>query len=262
MMFDGHLEAQATVPTGGAAVSATNAAGGPTTATVAAGAYFVGALCLALQTVLQASRPPSSGSWSVTVSSSGAAATGKVTISCPGTWSLSWTNTTLRDVLGFTGNLTGIVTTVTAPNQSPMVWFPDCPLALESDTARAPFPTDARSVQSPLGGAITLVGTGFYRHRNLAWNNVSIARTWEAAAAVPNASWETFLRNTQLGQGIAWFTPGATLMIYDHRGVALGADKTISGWKALNVTEINPKPTIANYTGLWTCGLPLVVSSG
>lgn len=64
-----------------------------------------------------------------------------VRISAPGNFSITWTSSTLRDLLGFTGNLAG-TNTYTATNVSPLLWSPGKP---ESPT-ESPLGTLGRSV--------------------------------------------------------------------------------------------------------------------
>lgn len=84
LTFPGRIEALATVPSGGAAVSATNSGGGPTTVTVPAGDVYlttaggVSSLITVFQTQLNATRDPAPGTWSVSFSQT----TGQVTIDC------------------------------------------------------------------------------------------------------------------------------------------------------------------------------------
>jgi hypothetical protein len=105
--FSGRIESRFTVPTGGASVSASNSGGGATTVTVPAGNYYltsaggVSGFVAALQTALNTSRAPSSGEWTVALGSDG-----RVSIGCTGTtaipsFSVDWSNTTERDLLGF-----------------------------------------------------------------------------------------------------------------------------------------------------------------
>lgn len=112
--FAGRIEAQFTVPAS-TSVSVSNSGGGPTTSTVPADDYYltaagsVSGLIAAFQSQLNTDRAPSSGSWTVTVST-GASGTGQVSIGCSGTtaipsFSLVWTSTALRDLLGFTRNI-------------------------------------------------------------------------------------------------------------------------------------------------------------
>jgi hypothetical protein len=102
--YPGRIEARIAVPTGGAAVScATSTQSSAATATVAAGNYFytaaggVSSITSALQTALTTAAPPSSGSWSVALSTT----TGLVTISCTQPAYVQFTSTDLRDLLGF-----------------------------------------------------------------------------------------------------------------------------------------------------------------
>jgi hypothetical protein len=105
--FSGRIESRFTVPTGGASVSASNSGGGATTVTVPAGNYYltsaggVSGFVAALQTALNTSRAPSSGEWTVALGSDG-----RVSIGCTGTtaipsFSVDWSNTTERDLIGF-----------------------------------------------------------------------------------------------------------------------------------------------------------------
>lgn len=272
MTFDGRAEGQFIVPTGGTTLSVTNGAGGPTAVTVAAGAYFLTAFLAALQAALIAQRPPSTGTWVVTLST-GASGTGKVTINCTqvaGTWSITWTDTTLRDLLGFTLNIVAVAVAQTGTKQARGLWIPDCPLNLDCDTARAPLVTDAISTVSPRGDVTTLEGNEMYRHTGMKWPLVSKAKVWEAAAAIVNASWETFWKDVHLGRGgLSWFTPGSKLQIYDHQSpsVQLGIDANggagVGGWVATKgPTSIEPKKHDGQWTGLWVIEIPELVSSG
>jgi hypothetical protein len=95
------------VPTGGAAVSASNSGGGATTVTTPAASYYmtaaggVSSLIDTFESQLNTSRAPSSGAWTVALGSDG-----RVSIGCTGTtaipsFSIDWSSTVLRDVLGF-----------------------------------------------------------------------------------------------------------------------------------------------------------------
>jgi len=270
MTFDGRIEAQMTVPAG-VSFTATNSGGGPTTISISAGSYFPTALIAHVQAQLNALRSPAT--WTVSLST-GASGTGKVTINWTGTgtYSIAWTGsgTTLRDVLGFTGDLTGVTQGVASVSSkhARMVWLPDCPLGLDGDTPRAPIVTDALVTVSPRGDATTLVGNTMYRHANLRWSHVAEAKIWEAAAAVTNGSWETFWKDAHLGQGsISWFRPGSKLQIYDHAARQLGINANsgagVGGWVATKgPIEISPKKVDAAWAGMWRVEIPELVSSG
>lgn len=254
MTFDGRWEAWLTVPSGGAAVSATNSGGGPTTVTVPAGAYTITTLVAQLVTQLNATRTPADWTGSL---STGATGTGRVTLNCTGTWSLSWTSTLLRDVLGFTAGYSSVSAAQTGPNQAKGVWLPDCPLSLAMHPQMAPRMSDRRGTESPLGEVFTLVGNAKYVHRELLYQAVPISRIREASATYTNASYETFIADTQDGDGHAWFAPGAPVKIWDHNGLVLGADAGVSQWYLHNAPHVAELPLMqANYTGLVTVRVP------
>lgn len=262
MAFLGRLEAFLTVPVG-VTVAATNGGGGPTTVTVPAGSYTATGLAAAFQAALNTSRP---SGWTVSISTS-ATGTGKVSISCSSTFSITWTSTDLRDALGFTANIVSAATTQTAANCARGLWMPDAPLTLDGDTARAPIVSDLRTTVSPTGYTYGLSGTRFYRHKNLRWSHVPKARVWEVeaiAAGTPRNSWETWFLQTQIGGVAAWLSAASRFELYDHNGTELGADYAVSGWfVGGGLAAIEPRRSgNSDWVGLWEIAIPEVVSNG
>lgn len=255
-----------TVPAG-VSINATNSGGGPTVVSITAGTYYISDLVAHVQTRLNAVRTPAN--WTVTLST-GASGTGKVSINWTGagTYSIAWTasGTTLRDVLGFTVDLTGVTQGVASvsPKQARGLWLPDCPLNLTGDTPNAPVATDAMPVVSPRGDVTVLVGNSMYQHLGLRWSNVLQAKVWEASAAIANASWETFWKDAYLGLGsISWFSAGSKLKIVDHAGRTLGSDAAITGWKATRGPfDTAVKKVDKAWAGMWLIEIPELVSSG
>ncbi len=259
MSTGGRIEAQMTVPSG-VSFTATNSGGGPTTITITAGTYYITALAAHVAVQLNALRTPANWTCSVSTgiqSVDGTLGTGKTSINYTGsgTYSIAWTasGATLKAILGYTADIILVAATVPAvsTNQARGLWIPDCPLAIDGDPKRAPMGSDARATVSPDGEAYGLVGTTFYRHRNLRYSHVARARVWEVEAATTNASWETFFKETQLGQSSSWFTPLSKCNIYfDNAGIdtLVGNDKPIAGWKF-------PKPKslddLALASGTW-----------
>jgi hypothetical protein len=100
------------------------------------------------------------------------------------------------------------------------------------------------------------------------YSNVLEGRIWESAAAIPNASWETFWKDAYLGQGsISWFTAGSKLKLIDHAGRTLGSDANagagVTGWvptKGPFDTEV--KKVDKAWAGMWAIEIPELVSSG
>lgn len=268
MTFDGRIEARFTVPTG-VTISATNSGGGPTSVPLVAGTYFPSTFIAHVIAQLNATRAPATWVGSI---STGPAGTGKTSIvwTGTGTYSIAWTDTNTRDMLGYTANLTAITQGVASVStkQARGLWLPDCPLNLDCDTPRAPLISDALSVVSGRGDVTTLVGNTMLRHANLRWSHVLESKTWESAAVIANASWETFWKDAHLGQStIPWFAPGSKLKIVDHAARTLGSDANagtgVTGWVATKgPTTIEPKKVDASWTGLWRIELPELVSSG
>jgi hypothetical protein len=135
---------------------------------------------------------------------------------------------------------------------------------LSGDTTRAPIITDAMPTVSPRGDVTVLVGNSLYRHVGVKYSHVVEAKIWEAAAAIANASWETFWKDVYLGLGsISWFSAGSKLKLVDHAGRTLGSDASISGWKATRGpfdTEV--KKVDRAWAGMWTVEIPELVASG
>jgi hypothetical protein len=271
LQFGGRIESRMTAPAGGFSVSATNSGGGPTTCTGAAGNYYLSAaggvagLLDTLEDALNASRPPSSGAWTVGLNTS----TGLVTVNCTGTWSLTWSNTTLRDVLGFTANITSATTSRTGSKQARSLWFPNCPLNLEGDPDVAPRVTDRRATVGPTGNVLALVGNSMYRQRGIVWSHVPRERVWETAALYGYASFEAFAQDALYGLGHSWLSASSPIQIYYSSagtpalvGGTYNSGAGVPGWQVLNVNSTEPKKSVGDWTGLWRIELGEIVSAG
>lgn len=266
MSFAGRLEALITIPTGGAVVAATNGVGGPTNVTIPAGTYYytsaggISSIITELQTQLNASRPDG---WTVTHSLTGTSSTGLVTINCTSTpWSISWTSTALRDLLGFNSNITAVSAAVNGTLQARGLWFPRCPLALDGDPGMAPKYSDLRTVDTPRGDIIGHVGNIARRHKRLRWSHVPRDRYREASATYDYGSWEAFVDDTQHGQGHSYFTPATKVQIYDHNAQRVGTDASVTGWYMRGVEALDSRMSVENFTGYFSVEIPEISTSG
>jgi hypothetical protein len=246
----------------------------PTMAKVAAfyvahGAGAATGLSANLSTALTNFANAVNAAWSVSLSST----TGLVSIGWTGystpTWSLSWTDTSMRDALGFAANISAVTTTQTGTLQCRGVWIPDWPLQLDGDPEQAPTISDLRTSQSPTGVVLGLSGNTFYRHTGLVYSHVARDRVWESAATYDHASWEWFFRETQLGLESSLFTPASPLQIYWNNagtltllGDAANDGAGTDGWTITGLGSVEPRPSQANYTGLFRIELGTVVSEG
>ncbi len=262
MTFAGQIEAAIVVPTS-TTIAVTTNAGGPTTVTIAAATYVgITAFCTYLQSALIAQRSVSGGTWTVSVST-GASATGLVTIAVTnGTYSITWTSTNLRDCLGFTAGNIATQTTVTGASQARGLWIPDHPLRADTDIKQAPTENDMRACEGPTGLVTTLAGTDKYVLTGLLWERVAVNRIWIGEETTPNQSYERFYKDVVRGNGHAWFSPGNAVKIYDHRGIYAGQNSTIASWKPVNVPPLAAlKMSDGIWTGQWRVEWPRIVTA-
>ncbi len=262
MTFNGRVEAQFTIPS---ATTISVTAGGVTNAvTVATGTYYMTSFVSYFAGALQAQRAPTGAVWTVTLST-GASGTGKITIdAADDTWSITWTSTTLRDLLGFAANISSVTSAQTGTNQARGVWIPDCPLAIDGDPSAAPTFTDKRTTTSPTGVTLGLVGNIRYQHSNVRWTHVARERVWIGAETTVNASWERFVLDTQLGQGLSFFSVCSKVQIYDSNGILVGiygnSGSGMAGWSCIGIDSVNPTQPMPGFSGLWTVTIPELVT--
>jgi len=224
-----------------------------------------------LSTALATFRNAINAAWTCSMSTT----TGLVSLNWSGytgasyLWSVAWTSTALRDLAGYTADITSVITAQTGTYQARGVWFPDCPLNLDGDPTQAPLVSDLRQSESPTGIVLGLVSNMKYRHRGVSYPAVPRAQVWDSAATYENGSWEEFMLDTQLGQGHSWFVPSSRIQLYwDSAGTqtllgsAANSSAGLSGWFIKGASSIEPKLTAAPWTGLWRIDLGELVSNG
>lgn len=219
-MSRGRLEAEITVPTGGWDFSLTvTAIGGPTTGTVAAGSYHHSDFLAAVDTALEAVFG-GDGAWTVT-SSAGESGTGLVTIAhATETFTLSWTDTDLRDALGFAGTLTPAALTFTGTKVAQQLWLPNAEGAFAYGNGdEGHTETDASTTESPRGDVKRLVYNTRQVLPSALWSNVPVAYARISGESVSNSSFEQWWRNTQGGE-LSYFEPCSSVRLYWDAGVA------------------------------------------
>lgn len=262
MAYAGRIEALVVVPSA-QSFSATNN-GGTSTVNLTAGEYFPTAFCSHLQTRLNTDRPGSGGAlWSVALDTT----TGKVTIAMStSTLTLaSFSGTNLATLLGFTSNPTAVASVIGA-NQMRGVFIPDRPLVVDgSDPNMAPLKTDLKQSRTSQGRVIGIGGgNAFHVHRRAYYEHVEKARVWDYAATTVNGTWETFVRDVQLGRGHAWFRPSSLVQIYDTAnvkvGIAANSGAGVAGWYMEGLDGIEPKRSIDHWTGAYTIEIPRLVA--
>ena len=177
--------------------------------------------------------------------------TGKVTISATGivSFQITWTTTALRDILGFTGTITGAAT-YTAPNQAKYLHLPDVgrsemqmPLGVDRPIR------DSNIVFTP--GSDTSYGMSFATRNvnRFALHNMLGSKTWTTLEVVVNEALQTF-----------W-----TDVIAKTYPVRWHADRnddaTYLPWRILRSNDFAPEPVVGGWVGaksLWRYGSDVI----
>jgi hypothetical protein len=255
-MYSGYLLSQFTVPSG-QTIQATTNGGGPTVVNITAGTYasledFRGQLAADLN----AQRPVTAGAWTVTLSL-GASGTGQITIAVSsGTFSITWTSTNLRDLLGFTTS-PAAVASATGARHAKGVWIPDSPIFTVAHYLSAPTDTDWRGVATPTGRLFGNVGNTRYRHPGAKWQSCPARKVWRNSESTIGESLEQFLLDSQWAQGHTWFSSSRKVIVIAHDDNELG-NGIVAGWY-LNIggkmTEI-AKRRDDTWDGYWSVTFP------
>lgn len=262
--FGGYISAAFTVPSGITASVTTNS-GGPTAVTVTAGAYdSIDDFLTAFVAALTAARPVTAGAWTITNTLANAGATPLITIAVTaGTFSITWTSTDLRDMLGFAGNISA-VSTATGDSAVRGVWQPDSPIVTAGRYASAPTKTDVRRSLTPTGDMYTHIGNQRYEHKDLRWSSCPTHKIWRVDETVDNESLQQWLDDTQWGNGHAWFSVGSKVRIFTHDGNSVGGEDNVDNWSLDGFDGIGQLVTRVDngWDGLWACVIPQAVANG
>lgn len=123
----------------------------------------------------------------------------RVRLTATGTFAVQWTDTVLRDLLGYTGNLAA-ATSYIAPNVSPLLWSPAKPLLPEMSPLGCSGNTRPLSywTSSPSDGSTFVVSHGERIDQKYSASHVAVTRVQTATPA--GGEWAR-LFNESLGKG-------------------------------------------------------------
>ena len=205
-------------------VAITGIVGSPFTVTLAAGTYWCGSTLLSsLQTALDAASG-SDGAWTVTASLTDTTGTGLVTIAhASETFTITWTSTDLRDVLGFTGTLTPAALTFTGTKHLRGVWLPDCPIDSEYGAEVGHTETD-RTTLIGNGGDISVTAYAVTRKKMAPtrWAVVTRPKARVSGETTTGASYEQWLLDTHSGLRSYFGTAPQVRVYHDAAGSVVG----------------------------------------
>ena len=262
--FGGYIAAAFTVPSGITASVTTNS-GGPTAVTAPAGDYTsIDAFLTAWVAALTAARPVTAGAWTITNTLANAGATPLLTIAVTaGTFSIGWTSTALRDLLGFAGNIT-TQTSATGTTTVRGVWQPASPLVSATRHRSAAPVTDARRSKGPTGVSYMHIGNECYEIDDVRWSSCPSHKIWRVDETVTNESLQQWLDDTQWQRGHAWFAAGSKCRIIAHDGNLVGGSDNVNNWWLDGFTSLKQIVTRNDngWDGLWSVSIPSIGADG
>lgn len=238
------LEGIVTIPSG-SSVSVTETGGGGTAAvSLTAGTYSLSELCAHLASVLT-SNGTLSGTYSCSVSDDSDTSTGKVTLSVTGitSFTLTWTDTTVRDALGYTATLTPTATSFLASNASPWIWLPNVGRS-DGDLADGDQGDPIRQVAvncAPDGSVYSWASSALRYETVIEFQNIRGYKALRSFETVTNESLQTFFE-TVVSKGIRfryYIDRSDDTSYTEHvakQGDAerYGLEPAIKGWRGTN----------------------------
>lgn len=257
----GKLEGEITVPSGWTVTF--DEGGGGVVITMPPGTYYhstagstASDFAAEFQGQLNASALQSA--YTVTVAA-GENGTGKYTITSDGdngvtTVAITWTQTDFRDVIGFTGDKSGLLT-YTGTNQARSLWLPDYIYQdLNGGGAwkgwhQASFAASA----SPSGHVRMFMGPR-RREMALSWPTTARAKTWIVNESTVNESFEKFLLDALYGEA-TWAAPAGPIRFYPDADT----DGTSGVYKVIPPNPWKPAQRADGWAGLWTIDLPRMI---
>lgn len=170
------------------------------------------------------------GVWTVTVDDTADTALGKVTITRDSAFTVTWTSTDIRDLLGFTGNL-GSATTHTGTQHAKYLWLPNCGRSgiMAPEASTGAIETDGTFAMSTDGSAFIFAGSVRYKD-SMEFRTVLGSKTWVSKEVTVNESFERFYLDV-ISQG---------LRVRFH--AARETDATYRTWLVEDFQRFEPRP--------------------
>lgn len=168
--------------------------------TIAAGSYYLYSATNSLSLLYQFQTAMTAAS--VTSAAAYLTEAGYVRITGGSTFAVTWTNTTLRDLLGFTGDLSGASSYV-APLHSKLWWSPGYDETPDTPTGVESMPMPDTVITSSRDGSAVLFTTNYtQQHQSYKWDVVPITKVWTSSelGGEYKAWWDTVGR-----AGLRWY---------------------------------------------------------
>jgi len=185
------------------------------------------------------------GTWTVTCDDDTDAGTGKITIARNSVFTMTWTSSTLRDLLGFTTGAT-TVTTMTGDYAAQYLFMPDCGRSgvLAPESSDGAIEADHTISIAPDGTCYSLAYSQRY-FDTLEFAMLSGQKTWTTHAVYTNDAYQKFYEQV-IGRA-------KRVRYYPDRSV----DSTYRTWYVEDAGHFDPKQVSANWVGTksrWSIG--------
>ncbi len=181
--------------------------------------------------------------------------TGKVTVSNTNAFSITWTSTDLRDVLGFTGNLSS-ATSHESDDQCRALWLPDRPSTRRNSGSWAgDHVADYSTSTAPDGSLYALMGPR-RTELTLVWQGVTRAKVWTDNESTTNESFERFLLDCIWGEA-GFGEPGGPVNFHPDET----DDNSFNGYRVAEMLDTRDifQQVSQDYVGVWSVTIPRLV---
>jgi hypothetical protein len=150
--------------------------GSPSTETISAGSYYLRSATASLSLIDELEAALTSAG--VTTPSVFLDQSGYVRITAGSSFAITWTDTALRDALGYTGSVASTTSSV-ADRRSPLFWSPGWQATPETPAGVEAKPVpDTRLLSSRSGLTVRAYKTVTAYHQRLQWFQVPVDRVW------------------------------------------------------------------------------------
>jgi hypothetical protein len=179
------------------------------------------------------------GTWTVTCDDNSDTSVGKVTIARNSNYTATWTSTSLRDALGFTGNLsTSSTATFTGANQAQYLYLPNTGRAgvMSPEAGSGAYEADHTLAIAPDGTLYALA----YTTRNydtLEFRTLKGSKTFTSLATVTNGALEKFYQDV--------IARALRVRFYKDRS----ADATFRTWRVEDAGHYDPQQVKEGWVG-------------
>lgn len=255
-MANGKIEAAINLPAAGYSVTLTDVAAAAATVTIAGdGSRYLsspGSLAAGLLAEFATQLTAIGDTYTVALNASGQAV---ITNTDTNSFTIVWDSTELRDLLGFTGTITGSAAQ-TSPDHAKALWLPDGPWNKELGNNWPGHERSNKSDSESIEGHVYSLSTGSKTELDsLLWDVICKEKTWAQAEVLTNESLQQLWRDS-FGRGsAAWGRDGGPIRFHEDET----DDGTYQTYYVPGFEMYKPTQRVTNQTGQWRIEFPRLV---